>query len=73
MWPFSNVGGPSGPPNLPAWPGASPPRPPSLISLNMSLVGYVTWKCILSSDLKTPKVITISGSEHLGSVHYFRI
>ena len=47
--------------------------PPSLISLNMSFVGYVTWKCILFSDLKTFEVFTIFGSENLGSVYYFRI
>ena len=39
----------------------------------MSLVGHVTWKYILFSDLKTVEVFTIFGSENLGSVHYFRI
>ena len=53
--------------------GLRPPDPPSLISLNMILVGHVTWKCILFSDLKTVEVFTIIGSENLGSVHYFRI
>ena len=42
------------PPKPPCFPeGLRPPDPPSLISLNMSLVGHVTWKCIPFSDLKT--------------------
>ena len=69
----SYIGGPGGPPNPLLSREASPPGPPVLISLNMSLAGHVSWKCILFSDLKTLEVFTIFGSENLGSVHYFRI
>ena len=64
--------------------GLAPPKPPcspgglrlldspSSISLNMSLVGHVTWKCILFSELKILEVYTIFGFENPGSVYYFR-
>ena len=66
------VGGLGAPPNPTAFPGGLRPKdPPSLISLNTSLVGHVTWKCILSSDLKTLEVHTLFGSENPGRVYYF--
>ena len=67
------VGVPGDPPNHLLSRTASPPDLPSLISMNMSLVGHATWKRILFSDLKTLEVYyTIFGSESPGSVYYFR-
>ena len=50
-----------------------PPVPPSLISLNRSFVGHVTWKCMIFLDLKTMEAYTIFGSGNPGSVYYSRI
>ena len=48
---------PTKPPCFPG--GLRPPDPASSISLNMSVVGHVTWKCILLSGLKTLDRYTI--------------
>ena len=68
------VGRPA-PPQTPllSWGALPPGNPPSLISLNMILVGQVTWKCILLSDLRSLEVFTIFGSENPRSAYYFPV
>ena len=62
---FPQLGGLAGPQTPLLSRGASPPGPPSFISIDMRLVGHVTWKCILFSALKTQslEVYTIFGPE----------
>ena len=50
--------------------GLAAADPPSLISVNMNLVGHDSWKGVLFSDLKTLEVYTIFGSENLGGLMF---